>query len=257
MNSVFSDYASYYDLLYKDKDYVSEVEFINRIIKKYSSNANTILELGCGTGKHASLFAEHDYNVVGVECSAEMLNIAQIRAKNHSEALQSKMNFIYGDARTINLSNRFDIVTALFHVVCYQNRIDHLIEFFRNVSNHLHPEGIFIFDYWYGPTVITELPSVKVKRIRNNDLEITRIAEPLLDLNNNRVDVNYSIFVKDLKKNSHYEFSENHKMRYLFLSDIEYIAKMHGFSILNTSAWLTDDEPSNRTWSVYTVLKKV
>ena len=57
--SQFGDlYSQYYDLLYSDKDYGKEVEYIDSLIKENSNNTQTILDMGCGTGKHAELLCD-------------------------------------------------------------------------------------------------------------------------------------------------------------------------------------------------------
>ena len=66
---VFETYSQYYDLLYKDKDYKAETDYIISLIKEYHSNTDTILELGCGTGMHASILAENGYKVEGIDLS--------------------------------------------------------------------------------------------------------------------------------------------------------------------------------------------
>ena len=53
MEKVFDGYSRYYDLLYKDKNYKSESEYISSLIKTHSPNAKKVLELGSGTGIHA------------------------------------------------------------------------------------------------------------------------------------------------------------------------------------------------------------
>jgi len=54
---VFNAYAAYYDLLYKEKNYAEEAEYIHGLIQKNTPGAKTILELGCGTGQHAVEFS--------------------------------------------------------------------------------------------------------------------------------------------------------------------------------------------------------
>ena len=69
---------------------------------------------------------------------------------------------------------------SLFHVMCYLNSNAALLNTFKNVYQHLNEGGIFIFDCWFGPGVLTDPPVVRVKRLENTNLEITRIAEPEL-----------------------------------------------------------------------------
>ena len=71
----FGNYSRYYNLLYKDKDYKGEAGFIHDLIQKYSPGAKSILDLGCGTGRHDALLAEKGYVITGVDMSEEMLLI--------------------------------------------------------------------------------------------------------------------------------------------------------------------------------------
>jgi predicted TPR repeat methyltransferase len=81
--SVFDKYyAQFYDMLYKDKDYESESNYIISLIKKYNPEANSILDLGCGTGRHAELFSNKGFIVLGVDQSKYMLNEAMNRKNN-------------------------------------------------------------------------------------------------------------------------------------------------------------------------------
>ena len=64
---IFADAARYYDILYRDKDYAAEAEFIHALIGKYAPNSQQILELGAGTGGHAQCLAELGLEVHGVE----------------------------------------------------------------------------------------------------------------------------------------------------------------------------------------------
>ena len=85
---VFGNYSRYYNLLYKDKDYKGEAGFIHDLIQKYSPGAKSILDLGCGTGRHDVLLAEKGYVMTGVDMSEEMLLIARSHQLNSSTAQQ-------------------------------------------------------------------------------------------------------------------------------------------------------------------------
>ena len=49
---VFKDYAYYYNAFYRDKDYGTEARQIDDLLQRYGKNINTLINLGCGTGKH-------------------------------------------------------------------------------------------------------------------------------------------------------------------------------------------------------------
>ena len=74
-NRNFKLYSKYYDLLYSDKNYQTEVDYICRLLDNYSQNKCKILEFGSGTGKHGSLLYEKGFKVTGIEKSKEMVVI--------------------------------------------------------------------------------------------------------------------------------------------------------------------------------------
>ena len=53
--SIFDNYSQYYNLIYKDKDYETEVDYTHRLLTRFNSGKK-LLELGCGTGIHAYFF---------------------------------------------------------------------------------------------------------------------------------------------------------------------------------------------------------
>ncbi len=249
--SVFEKYARYYHLLYRDKDYAGEVKFVHHLLQSQAPTARSLLELGCGTGAHAVLLAREGYEVHGIDQSAEMLEQAQQRILTLSPAHKSKLQFSQGDIRTVRLQRKFDAVISLFHVFSYQVTNEDLQSAFATAKAHLHPGGILIFDCWYGPAVLTERPTIRVKRLEDEDIIVTRIAQPKMHANDNVVDVNYQVFIKKIDTNSFEELQETHRMRYLFKPEVEYFLSQNQMILNQWGEWMTGKEPGFDTWSVY------
>ena len=74
----FGEYAKYYDLLYADKDYAAETAFVREIIRRLAPGARTLLELGCGSARHALELVRSDFTVTGVDLSAQMIALSLI-----------------------------------------------------------------------------------------------------------------------------------------------------------------------------------
>ncbi|MHB8772529.1 MAG: methyltransferase domain-containing protein [Syntrophales bacterium] len=242
-----ADYVGYYDLLYRDKDYEAEADYVAALIRKFHPSAGSILEMGSGTGIHASLLAEKGFAVHGIERSPEMLARSWDAAKNRAVE-GSRLTFTEGDIRDIRLSERFDTVIALFHVISYLTTNEDVTAAFETARQHLNPGGIFIFDIWYGPAVLTERPSVRTKKMADDQTEITRLADPVLYSNENLVDVNYRVVVRNIAVQSVTELRETHTMRYFFKPEIERIADQTHFHTLNTEEWLTGKPIGANTW---------
>jgi len=241
--TVFGDYSSYYNLLYKDKDYAGEAGFINDLIQKYSPDAKRVLDLGCGTGRHDALLAEKGYAMTGVDMSEEMLSIARTQP----------LNFIHGDIRAVQLDQKFDVTISLFHVMSYQTTNKDFIAALQTAKAHLVPGGVFIFDFWYGPAVLTDRPTVRVKRLEDGQIHVIRLAEPVMHANKNTVDVNYTVWIKNKKTLQTEEIRETHHMRYWFLPEINYLLQKEGFNVLDNGEWMTRKKLNFTTWSGYMI----
>lgn len=247
---VFGDYSRYYNLLYQDKDYAGEADFIENLIRGYAPNAKTILDLGCGTGRHAKLLSEKGYMVHGIDMSEEMLSEAErLSTKNN-------LTFSLGDVRSARLNKKFDVVTSLFHVMSYQVTNKDLTNALITAFEHLDENGIFIFDCWYGPAVLTDRPTVRIKRLNDAEVEIIRIAEPEVHTSENVVDVNYQILIRRRLNGKTTILKETHKMRYLFIPEVKAILDQVNFKMLTCEEWMSQREPGFNSWNVFFVVKK-
>ena len=251
MNQFGDLYSQYYDLLYSDKDYVGEVEYVDGLIKANFKNAKTLLDMGCGTGKHAELLCEKSYIVHGIDLSEDMLKIAETRRNGKED----RLSFSHSNIHELNLDKKFDVVVSLFHVMSYQNTNEELIKAFEVAKNHLSDDGIFIFDFWYGPAVLTDKPVTRIKRLENESIKVTRLAEPVLYADKNIVDVNYDVFIKDRISKEVVEKKELHKMRYFFDTELEMICKQVGFDVIQKYEWMSNKNPDFNSWNVVWIIK--
>lgn len=89
-----------------------------------------------------------------------------------------------------DVSRQFD---AVIHFISYQTTNDDVSAAFQTARKHLNPGGIFTFDVCYGPAVLMDRPAVRIKRMMDDEIEVTRLAEPVLHPNENLVDVNYHV----------------------------------------------------------------
>jgi SAM-dependent methyltransferase len=256
MSTNFNDYSSYYDLLYSDKNYPAEVEYLITLAGEHSRRpVKSILELGCGTGIHASLMAFQGFKILGVDLSSEMLEVAKARAKSEGFD-ETQIAFAQGDARSFRSERRFDVVASLFHVLSYQTIEADLQALMQTAAVHLDADGLFIFDFWYGPAVLWQRPVVRVKRLNNDQIEITRLAEPVIHDAANTVDVNYTVHIKNIATEKIEEIKETHRMRFLFLPEIDLLLDANGFDRVSAEEWLSRKSPSLDTWGICVIARK-
>lgn len=247
-NLVFSAYSRYYDLLYRDKDYNKEASYIIEALNRNGIRQGDILEYGSGTGKHGGLLARHGYCVHGIEQSAEMVALA-----HQGDGFTCQQ----GDICNVSMGRTYDAVLSLFHVVSYLTTNVSLQSLFHRAASHLAKGGVFIFDFWYSPAVLSQRPTVRVKRIIDTKVEITRIAEPSVHVNENRVDVCYTIFVRDLLTGEVQVLTENHPMRHFSLLELDHLAQVSGFERVHAEEFSTGKYPGEDTWGVCVTLRRI
>jgi len=246
---IFDNYAHYYDLLYEDKNYRAEANYVDQLIKNHRPQASTILDLGCGTGNHDFLLSEMGYKITGVDCSDVNIEIAQ-KKLTKVNPVQKGLRFIKGDIRKARLNQTFDVILSLFHVMSYQVNNEDLKAAFLTAQSHLKNGGIFIFDCWYGPAVLSVRPEVRIKNAENTAVKLTRIAEPKMLPDDNIVEVDYRLFICNKNSIKMTEIHEKHYLRYLFKPEIEYLLAEHQLKPIRCLEWMTNRSPGFDTWSV-------
>jgi len=246
----FNAYSQYYDLLYQDKDYAAESRYILGLLEKYTPNPfKSLLELGCGSGNHARYFCQKDLQVTGIEQSEAMVALAKTKGIDG-------FNPVVGDMRTFKLNQQYDAAVALFHVISYVNDNDALISSFRNVHNHLKEGGLFVFDVWFTPAVLSQVPETRIRRMANAQISVTRLAEPVVHYARNIVEVQYEVWVKDKYNGDTAIIREKHSMRHFSIPEIELLAYHIGFEVLGAEAFLSGAQLSTDTWGVCFTLRK-
>jgi SAM-dependent methyltransferase len=248
--TVFNAYARYYDLLYRDKDYASESQHVHETLQKHAWGIDSILELGCGTCGHAVHLAGKGYTLRGIDSSPAMLERAKARLKSLPPELSSRISLSQEDIRYFRCEGRFDAVVALFHVMSYLQTNKDLESVVNMAKSHLNPGGLFLFDCWYGPAVLTDLPAVRVKRMEDDKTSVLRTVEPEMFANDNLVKVHYQVLVREKATSQVEVFEETHVMRYLFTPEVEGLLTRAGFQWVTSFEWMTGRQPGFDTWSV-------
>ena len=247
VDTSFEDYAAYYDLIYKDKDYKKEVDFIEEIFGE--SKPKKILEVGCGTGSYTRILLDRGYKVTAVDVSGDMLKIA-------SEKCDCK--FIKGDIRDITLNEKFDTCIAMFAVMGYITENAEIIKVLNNIRKHLKPNGIFVFDVWNGLAVLRLLPEQRIKEVENDEIRIIRFAVPNLRAFEQICEVNYKLIILNKRDNKLKEINEKHVMRFYFPQELKYYLENAGFEVLKICPFLDlNGKVDESVWNMCVIARAV
>ncbi len=142
----YQEFAKVYDRLMDNIDYDRWCGYLTGLLKKYgalpqgnSFDNNIVLDLGCGTGSVTKRLAKEGYDMIGVDSSPQMLQIA---VENNSEDIL----YLLQDMRSFELYGTVEAVVSLCDSINYITEYEDLVSVFRLVNNYLDPGGIFIFD---------------------------------------------------------------------------------------------------------------
>jgi len=235
------DYAKFYDMLYSDKDYTSECNFLEEVFKRYSKiPVRSILDVGCGTGNHAAELIKRGYDVVGVEPSEPMASFA----------VKKGIDVVLGKVLDLpNFNNKFDAVISMFTVIGYIHDTNELIDTFKWIRQHTN--HLFIFDFWNGNAVLTQKPTIGKKRISD---EYYRVKYPKLITNDHVVRVKQTIY--DNSDNIIVE--EEHVVRYYFPREIEHYLNDAGFRLIGLfPCWRLDRDIRDTDWDIVAVAEVI
>lgn len=136
----YSVIASLYDKI-NGEAYQPYAEYLREAITNFARIPVTdVLDLGCGTGRIAAILADMGYNMVALDISPEMLNIARENNAGKNTLLLQQ------DMRSFELYGTVQAIYSSFDCLNYIRTPGELSEIFRLVNNYLEPGGVFLFD---------------------------------------------------------------------------------------------------------------
>lgn len=250
----FGQYSNYYDLIYRDKDYKREVNFILRVIKKYSPIlVKNVLSVGCGTVSHDILLVKKGYYILGVDRSGKMLELAKEKIKKDKI---TNIDLVRRDIRNLKIRKKFDFAMAMFNVIGYQIENEDMEKALRNIANSLRKNALFVFDCWYLPAVFKKKPMNCIKKIKEDNKIIIRETTSNLNLDKNVININFKVKeVINYKIARHVK--ENHPMRYWSLPELKYCLAKSGFKLVKSCNFLDlNSKISEDNWNIFVIAKK-
>ena len=138
----YTGFAEVYDVFQDNVPYEEWCSYVTGLLKEYQVMDGLVLDLGCGTGSLTGLMARSGYDMIGIDNSGEMLQIAM----NKRNASGLNILYLLQDMRGFELYGTVKAVISICDSMNYIMEYQELVEVFRLVNNYLDPKGVFIFD---------------------------------------------------------------------------------------------------------------
>lgn len=149
MDNSYSYFSFVYDKLMDNIPYDEWTDFICSILKKDGIEDGIIAELGCGTGQMTERLFNAGYDMIGIDNSAEMLDVAEERLSMIQSEMEEMTPILYlnQDMREFELYGTVRAIYSVCDSLNYITKKDDLLKVFKLVNNYLDPKGLFIFDF--------------------------------------------------------------------------------------------------------------
>ena len=144
----------------------------------------------------------------------------------------------------------------MFNVMGYLTTNRDIEDSLKSIRKHLNPGGLFIWDAWFGPAVLSEKPGEREKLLQQQDGSIRRYARPVLDVLRQTVEVNYT--VSEFKNNEEIKkIEESHLVRFYFYQEILYFMEKSGFQTLEIWPFMKQvGAVDEHCWNISVICKR-
>ena len=252
MDTTYSKFALVYDNLMDNIPYDEWTSYLKKLLDDYDIKEGIIAELGCGTGNITERLAEYGYDMIGIDNSPEMLDIAmQKGAANKSSSL-----YLCQDMREFELYGTVRAVISLCDSINYITDKDDLVTIMRLVNNYLDPGGLFIFDF---NTLHYYRDVVADNTIAEDRDDISIIWDNYFDEDTNINELALSHFVKDKESESddiYKKYSELHLQKAYTLDEIKEAIAASGLEFITAFNAFTSEAPDEDSERIYIIARE-
>ena len=185
MATDYSEAAEFYDLAHAgDKDYAAEALVLAALIREHNPQAKQVLDVACGTGRHAAELTKLGFAVDGIDLEPTFITTAAARCPLG--------RFRVADMVTFDIPERYDAVLCLFSAIGYVRELDALHMTLQRFAAHLRPAGLVIVDPWFEPGQLTDRHVDAVSRV-SDDLALCRLTRTFIEGRISRLEFDYLV----------------------------------------------------------------
>ena len=245
--AMYESFAAVYDTFMDNVPYEEWGRYLIGLLHREEITEGLVLELGCGTGSMTELLAEAGYDMIGVDNSPDMLEIAmEKREKSGHDIL-----YLLQDMREFELYGTVAAVVSICDSINYITEYEDLVEVFRLVNNYLDPHGIFVFDIKTRRTY----EKIGASVIAEDREECSFIWDNYFDAEDGINEYQLSVFVKS-EDGRYDKYVENHYQRAYSLEEIQRALRESGLAFVAAYNAFTKEDAKEDDERIYVVARE-
>ncbi|MBQ6024759.1 MAG: class I SAM-dependent methyltransferase [Lachnospiraceae bacterium] len=273
----YTGFAEVYDMFMDNVPYDKWAKYLQKLLKENGAKEGIVCELGCGTGKMTRRLRDMGYDMIGIDISQDMLNIAmeqetilkkagtqnadinKVESKHTKSDKKKNYEILYlnQDMREFELYGTVAAVVSVCDSMNYITEKEDLLTTFKLVRNYLDPGGVFIFDmntpYYYKK-------KLGEQTICENRDEGSFIWENYYDPDTKINEFDMTIYIRRNTNDAAHElyerFEETHFQRAYSIAEVKALLKRAGLKDIKVYKAFTKDTPDTVTERVYFLAKK-
>ncbi len=212
------------------------------------SERNLVLDLGCGTGTLTELLYEKGYDMIGVDSSEEMLQIAM----DKKFETQSDILYLCQDMRELDLYSTVGTVVSVCDSLNYLLMDEDVLQTFRLVNNYLFPGGIFIFDF---NTIYKYEEVIGDTTIAENREDCSFIWENFYSCEDHINEYDVTVFERQ-EDDLYRKFTETHYQRGYSLNEMKAFLEKAGLTFVTAMDEKTHGAPTETSERIYVIARE-
>lgn len=245
----YRNFAQVYDLFMNDVPYEMWTDYLQSLLCEYKVENGLVLELGCGTGSVTELLAERGYDMIGIDNSMDMLEIAM------EKKLESEHDILYllQDMREFELYGTVAAIVSICDSMNYITEEEDLLEVFRLANNYLDPEGVFIFDL---NTIYKYREIMGDRTIAENREEGSFIWDNYYDEEEQINEYDLAIFIPEGEDGLYRKYEEVHYQRGYELDRIKELLEEAGMKFVAAYDAFTKEPVKEDSERIYVIARE-
>lgn len=245
----YQSFARVYDMFMNDVPYGEWADYVQGLLGEHGIKDGLVLELGCGTGSLTELLSSRGYDMIGVDNSADMLEIAMDKKAESGQDIL----YLLQDMREFELYGTVRAVISICDSMNYITEEEDLLTVFKLVNNYLDPGGVFIFDL---NTLYKYREIMGECTIAENREDGSFIWDNYFDEENDMNEYDLTLFIPEGDGGLFRKYEETHYQRGYELETIKALLKEAGLIFVDAYDAFTKEPPREDSERIYVIARE-